>query len=70
MKKYCEIKELDIKYYILEFDGDKVDFNETPTDLDLDGGEVMDVKKSSKPTSQLIKENTKKYEFDDDILLV
>jgi hypothetical protein len=61
---------LDLNQHILEFDGDKVDGDETPADLDLDGDEMMDVKKSSKPTSQVINENKKKYEFDDDILCV
>jgi hypothetical protein len=67
---YCEKKSLDAKSHILEFDGDKIDLQETPVDLDLDGGEMIDVKKSSKPTSQVINENKKKYEFDDDVLCV
>jgi hypothetical protein len=56
--------------YILEFDGDQVNLNETPNDLDIDGGEIFDVKKSSKPTKQLIDENKSKYAFDDDILIL
>ena len=70
LKKYCELKSLDGKFYMLEFDGDRVDVGETPEDLDLDGGEVFDVKKTAKPTSEVIQQNRSKYEFDDDILLV
>ena len=56
--------------YIIEFDGDEVHLDETPSDLDIDGGEIFDVKKSSKPTLQAVNENKKSYEFDDDILTV
>jgi hypothetical protein len=54
---------------MVEFDGDQVNLNETPNDLDIDGGEIFDVKKSSKPTQQQINENMSKYAFDDDILI-
>jgi hypothetical protein len=56
--------------YIVEFDGEEVGMNETPADLDLDGEEIFDVRKSSKPTLQAVQENKKNYEFDDDILAV
>ena len=69
LQKYCEKKKLDSQSYMLEFDGDKVESSDTPQDLDLDGGEIFDVKKASKPTSQLIRENKKKYDFDDDIIV-
>ena len=70
LKKYCEKRKLDISSgYIMEFDGDKVDPEETPNDLDLDGGEIFDVKQSSKPSLAHINENKKNYEFDDDILI-
>ena len=68
MKKYCEKRELDGNNFILEFDGDKVDLSETPIDLDLDGDEIFDVRKSSKPILEKINENKKNYEFDDEIL--
>lgn len=56
--------------YIVEFDGEEVGMKETPADLDLDGEEIFDVRKSSKPTLQAVHENKKNYEFDDDILTV
>jgi hypothetical protein len=69
LTKYCEKKSLDPQGHMLEFDGDRVESSDTPVDLDLDNGEIFDVKKSSKPTSQVIEENKKKYDFDDDILV-
>lgn len=69
LKKYCEKKSLDAKLFMLEFDGERVDVDETPEDLDLDGGEMFEVKKNSKATADIIKENNKKYEFDDDVLI-
>ena len=55
---------------MLEFDGERVDLNETPIDLDLDGGEIFDIRKGSKPISEKIEENKKNYDFDDEILCV
>jgi len=54
---------------MLEFDGEEVAKTETATDLDLDGGEIFDAKKNSKPTMQLVSENAKNYEFDDDLFV-
>lgn len=54
--------------YIIEFDGERVDLKSTPTDLDLDGDEIMDVKKGSKTILQKVAENQKVYDYDDDIL--
>lgn len=54
--------------YLIEFDGERVDLNSTPTDLDLDGDEIMDVKKGSKTVLQKVAENQKVYDYDDDIL--
>jgi hypothetical protein len=54
----------------MEFDGDLVSSNETPNDLDIEGGEIFDVKKSSKPTLEQVKQNQKNYEFDDEVLCV
>jgi len=54
---------------MLEFDGEEVGKTETATDLDLDGGEIFDAKKNSKPTMQLVSENAKNYEFDDDLFV-
>jgi hypothetical protein len=70
LKKYCEVKGLDHAggRYIMEFDGDLVESNETPTDLDLDGDEIFDVKQSSKPSSKHIEANKRNYEFDDDVI--
>lgn len=71
ISKYCEKREIkDSEQYMLEFDGDVVSSTETAEDLDLDGDEIFDIKKSSKPTMQLVAENKKNYEFDDDILIV
>jgi hypothetical protein len=70
LKKYCEKRELVGDNLMLEFDGDKVDLEETPTDLDLDGGEIFDIRRSSKPSLEKIKENKKNYDFDDEILCV
>lgn len=69
LKKYCEKKSLEFGLFIMEFDGDKVKLDETPEDLDLDGGEIFDVRKSSKPALEQIQANTKNYDFDDDILI-
>jgi len=55
--------------YMLEFDGDEVTETETANDFDLDGGEIFDAKKNSKPTMQLVNENAKNYEFDDDLII-
>lgn len=69
LELYCEKLELgNSGCYILEFDGDVVSATETSVDIDLDGDEIFDVKKSKKPTMQLVKENKKNYEFDADIL--
>jgi hypothetical protein len=65
LKKYCEKRELDFVKYIMEFDGEQVDVGETPVDLDLDGGEIFDVRFSHDKT----KINDKLYEFDDDVLI-
>ena len=70
LAKYCEHKDLgNSKEYMLEFDGDMVSEAETSVDLDLDGGEIFDVKMCAKPTMQMINENKKNYEFDDEILI-
>ena len=70
LKMYCEKRELgNPSNYMLEFDGSKVDPSETAVDLDLDGGEMFDVRKSSKPTIDHINENKQKYSFDDDVLI-
>lgn len=70
LKKYFEKKELkDMESYIIEFDGEKVDLSETPIDLDLDGGEIFDVKKCSRPAMQIVTENKQNYDFDDEVLL-
>lgn len=54
--------------YVIEFDGEHVDLKSTPTDLDLDGDEIMDVKKGYKSVMQKVAENQKVYDYDDDIL--
>jgi hypothetical protein len=70
LPKYCERLSLgDHRLYMLEFDGEEVAKTETATDLDLDGGEIFDAKKNSKPTMQLVSENAKNYEFDDDLFV-
>lgn len=69
MRKYCQDKKLDPSLHILEFDGDLVEADDTPNSLDLDGGEMFDVKKSGKALSEVIRQNKGKYEFDADILL-
>lgn len=56
------------KCYMMEFDGDRVELSETPEDLDIEGGEIFDVTKSKKPTSEKIKQNEKNYEFDDELI--
>ena len=70
LTKYCQKRELLGQNFMLEFDGEKVDLKETPIDLDLDGGEIFDVRRSSKPTLEKIKDNKKNYDFDDEILCV
>ena len=70
LQKYCEKRELDGKAFLLEFDGDRVNLNETPNDLDLDGGEIFDVKQSSKPSLEHVNDNKKNYDFDDEIICV
>lgn len=51
LKKYLEKRELFTEnwsdLYFIDFDGDLLDLEETPNDLDLEGGEVMDVKKKN-----------------------
>ena len=71
LKKFCEKRGLDNhENYMLEFDGDRVEDDETPEDLDLDGGEIFDVKSSKcKTTLQHVTENQSKYTFDDDVLI-
>ena len=59
---------MDPACHLIEFDGDLVSSKETPNDLDIDGGEIFDVKKSAKPTLKQVEANKKNYEFDDDIL--
>ena len=54
---------------MMEFDGDKVELDENSTDLDLEGGEIFDVKKSSGASLDTVKMNKINYEFDDDILI-
>ena len=70
MKKYCELKGLDPKVHILEFDADQVQPDETANDLDLDGGEIFDVRQSTKAANKHIEANKKNYVFDDDILTI
>lgn len=71
LPKYCDkLKLSDSGQYIIEFDGENVGAKETANDLDLDGDEIFDVKKSSKPTMQIVSENKKNYEFDDDLFVV
>jgi hypothetical protein len=65
LKKYCDKKEFEYNQYTLEFDGEQVDLNENPNDLDLDGDEIFDVKY----LKNITKINEKKYEFDDDVLI-
>ena len=71
LKKFCEKRGLDNhENYMLEFDGDRVEDDETPEDLDLDGGEIFDVTSSKcKTTLQHVTENQSKYTFDDDVLI-
>ena len=70
LRKYCEKKEIsDFESYMMEFDGDKVDLTENANDLDLDGGEIFDVKKSTGSSLDVVKSNINNYEFDDDILI-
>lgn len=61
---------LDKQMHIIEFDGDQVNLTETPNDLDLDGDEIFDVRKSSKPIMAKVAEKKKVYDFDDDILII
>lgn len=68
LNKYKEHRNLSDGNYILEFDGERVDLKSTPIDLDLDGDEIMDVKKGSKSVMQKVAENKKVYDYDDDIL--
>lgn len=73
LKVYCEKKELgDANAWMMEFDGERVEPNENADDLDLDGDEIFDVKKSTKVGASLdaVKSNKNNYEFDDDILAV
>ena len=68
---YCDKLTLsNASEYIIEFDGEIVGKKETANDLDLDGDEIFDVKKSNKPTMQIVSENKKNYEFDDDLFVV
>jgi len=68
---YCDKLTLsNASEYIIEFDGEIVGKDETANDLDLDGDEIFDVKKSNKPTMQIVSENKKNYEFDDDLFVV
>ena len=68
LKKYCEKRDLDFNCYMMEFDGDKVETDQTPIDLDIEDGEIFDVTKRKKPTSECIKQNEKNYEFDDEVI--
>ncbi len=70
LKKYCEKRELVFGSYIIEFDGDKVELSETPIDLDLEGDEIFDVRRSSKPILEHISANKENYDFDDEIICV
>jgi hypothetical protein len=70
---YCEKQEYNdeqLNEFIMEFDGDIVKPTDTADSLDLDGDEIFDVRKSKKPIMQMLSENKKKYDFDDDILCV
>lgn len=72
LKIYCEKKELgDYTGYMMEFDGESVDPDDIPDDLDLDGGDIFDVKKCSKSGASLdvVNSNKNNYAFDDDILI-
>jgi len=68
LKKYCEKRELDPNGFMMEFDGDKVELKQTPEDLEIESGEIFDVTKSKRPTSEKIKQNEKNYEFDDELI--
>lgn len=70
LKKYCEKKEIEFDKYILQMEGDKIELTETPRDLDFEDDYMIDVVKSKKPVLQLVDENKKNYEFDDDIIMV
>lgn len=70
LKKYCEKKELEFNRHILQMEGDKIELTETPRDLDFEDDYMIDVVKSNKPVLQIINENKKNYEFDDDIIIV
>lgn len=67
---YCEKFGLPSNNYIMEFDGDIVEPMDTANGLILDGDEIFDVKKTNKPTMQLLKENKINYEYDDEVLIV
>lgn len=70
LKKYCEKKELEFDKHILQMEGDKIELTETPQHLDFEDDYMIDVVKSNKPVSQLVNENKKNYEFDDDIIII
>lgn len=41
----CELRKIEKKWVfvlLLRFDGDMVNFNETPDDMELEGGEILD----------------------------
>lgn len=42
IKNLCEQVKFKPEQFSLEFDGDDVDLNGTPMDLDFEGGEIMD----------------------------
>ena len=70
LNMYCEKLGLPSNNYIMEFDGDIVEPMDTANGLVLDGDEIFDVKKTNKPTMQLLKENKNNYEYDDEVLIV
>lgn len=70
LKKYCEKRELEFSNHIIEFDGEKVNLQETPIDLDIEGEEIFDVRRSSNPVLEHVQKNQKNYEFDDEVICV
>lgn len=43
MRKFAEDKDLELSQLIFRFDGEKIDPNDTPIDLDMDDGDCIDV---------------------------
>lgn len=43
MKKFAEAKNVDVSILTFHFDGDELSPTETPTDLDMEDGDCVDV---------------------------